>query len=193
MVVHFQPAHVRWNGARPTAIPDVLVTTSPSRWRIADILLGTPTWSARTPQGRWALYHGGTEVVVVHPGGAIVGPGADVAAALAGLGGHRHDPLDRRAAAAIGRLLTTPSATRTSVETATRWAAIRPRSWSNPAAGYWLSGTSNQPATGGTRPSGWPGAQVRAARQPVTLPHDATPRSGPPNRTQGWPPSQRAA
>src|SRR4030095_12566050 len=95
MVGPFPPAHVRGSGARRPAIPDVLVTTSPSRWRIADILLGTPTWSARTPQGRWALYHGGTEVVVVHPGGAIVGPGADVAAALAGLGGSRHHPLAR--------------------------------------------------------------------------------------------------
>src|SRR5262245_4753123 len=150
-------------------------------------------WSARTPQGRWASYHGGTEVVVVHPGGAMVGPAADVASTLARLGGHRQDPLDRRAADAIGRLLTTTSATSTSVEDTTRRAVIRPRTWSNPAAGYWLSGTSNQPGTGGTRPSGWPGTPVRAARQPVTLPHDDAPRSRPPNRTpEPAPAPQRA-
>jgi hypothetical protein len=69
MVIHYPPARLRQNSDRPTAITNVLVATSGSSSRTGDVALGTPTCSARTRHGRWALYPNGDQVVVVWPGG----------------------------------------------------------------------------------------------------------------------------
>jgi hypothetical protein len=55
MVIHYQPERLRRHSDQPTAITDVLITTSGSSYT-GDIPLGTPTCSARSRQGRWALY-----------------------------------------------------------------------------------------------------------------------------------------
>ena len=94
MVIHYPPARLRQNSDQPTAITDVLVTTSGSSSRTGDIPLGTPTCSARSRHGRWALYPNGDQVVVVWPGGALAGPPAEVARELDRLG-DGHDDLDR--------------------------------------------------------------------------------------------------
>ena len=87
MVIHYPPARLRHNSDQPTAITNVLVATSGSSSRTGDIPLGTPTCSARTRQGRWALYPNGDQVVVVWPGGALAGPPVEVARELDRLGG----------------------------------------------------------------------------------------------------------
>jgi hypothetical protein len=140
MVIHYQPERLRYNSDQPTAITNVLVATSGSSHQTRDIPLGTPTCSARSRRGRWALYPSGEEVVVVWPGGALTGPPAEVAAELDRLGGDGRDELDRGAARAIRQFLTDPAAADTA-----RWSATRARTWSTPAIGYWLSGTTNQP------------------------------------------------
>ena len=66
MVIHYPPARLRHNSDQPTAITDVLVATGSSS-RIGEIPLGTPTCSACSRCGRWALYPNGDEVVVVRP------------------------------------------------------------------------------------------------------------------------------
>src|SRR5215218_8519317 len=109
MVIHYTPERLRSNSDQPTAITDVLVATSGSSNRTGEIPLGTPTCSARSRQGRWALYPNGEEVVVVWPGGALVGPAVEVAGELDRLGGDRHDDLDRGAVRAIRRFLTDPA------------------------------------------------------------------------------------
>jgi hypothetical protein len=129
MVIHYPPARLRHNSDRPTAITNFLVTTAGSSYHTAEITLGTPTCSARTRHGRWALYPNGEEVVVVWPGGALTGPPAEVAGEL-----------DRGAAWSIRQFLTDLAA-----GDATRWSSTRTRTWSSPAAGYWLSGLTNQP------------------------------------------------
>jgi len=165
MVIHYQPGRLRRNSDQPTAITDVLVATSPSSWRTGDIPLGTPTCSARSRHGRWALYPHGDEVVVVWPGGALVGPPGEVAGELDRLGDDRHDHLDRAAAAAIRRFLTDPAA-----EDAAEWSAARKRTWSSPAVGYWLSGPVNQPGHDADTPAGWTIHPARRPRPPTTLP-----------------------
>jgi hypothetical protein len=105
-----------------------------------EIPLGTPTCSARSRRGGWALYPSGEEVVVVWPGGALTGPPAEVAGELDRLGGYGHDDLDRQAVWAIRQFLTDPAAA-----DAAPWSSTRVRTWSRPAIGYWLSGTANQP------------------------------------------------
>jgi len=70
MVLHYQPERLRYNSDQPTAITDVLIDRSGSSSRSGEIPLGSPTCSARTRQGRWALYPSGDQVVVVWPGGA---------------------------------------------------------------------------------------------------------------------------
>ena len=65
MVIHYPPARLRRNSDQPTAITDVLINGSGSSSRTGDIPLGTPTCSARSRQGRWALYPNGDQVVVV--------------------------------------------------------------------------------------------------------------------------------
>jgi len=70
MVIHYPPARLRRNSDQPTAITDVVVatSTSPSSYHTGDIPLGTPTCSARSRHGLWALYPHGEEVIVVWPG-----------------------------------------------------------------------------------------------------------------------------
>jgi hypothetical protein len=140
MVIHYPPARLRHNSDQPTAITNVLVVASGSSHQTRDIPLGTPTCSARSRGGRWALYPCGGEVVVVWPGGALAGPPAEVAGELDRLGGDGHDALDRGAVRAIRQFLTDPAA-----GDAARWSSTRTRTWSSPAIGYWLSGTTNQP------------------------------------------------
>jgi hypothetical protein len=166
MVIHYQPGRLRRNSDQPTAITGGLVATSPSSYRTGDIPLGTPTCSARTHHGRWALYPHGTEVVVVWPGGAVAGPPGEVAGELDHLGGDRHrDGLDRAAASAIRQFLTDPAA-----EDGARWSATRKPTWSSPAVGYWLSGPANQPGHHAGTPAGWTTHPARPARPPITLP-----------------------
>jgi hypothetical protein len=86
MVIHYPPARLRYNSDQPTAITDVLVATSGSSCRTGEVPLGTPTCSARSRQGRWALYPNGDQVVVVWPGGDRAGPPAEGARAQERLG-----------------------------------------------------------------------------------------------------------
>src|SRR4029453_9141664 len=69
MMTHYQPERLRRNSDRPTAITNVLAATSPSSYRTGDIPLGTPTCSARSRHGLWALYPNGARGVGVGPGG----------------------------------------------------------------------------------------------------------------------------
>jgi hypothetical protein len=171
MVIHYPPARLRRNSDQPTAITNVLVTTAGSTYHTGDIALGTPTCSARTRHGRWALYPSGDQVVVVWPGGALSGPPAEVAGALDRLGGDRHDEQDRGAALAIRQFLTDPAAADTA-----HWSSIRSRTWSSPAVGYWLSGTTNQPGYHPHRSASRPGAP--APIRPMPLP-DLSPQPTP--------------
>src|SRR5215204_18830 len=132
MVIHYLPARLRRNSDQLIAITDVLINRSGSSSRSGEIPLGTPTCSARSRQGRWALYPNGEEVVVVWPGGALVGPAVEVAGELDRLGDGQDD-LDRGAVRAIRQFLTDPAA-----QDGARWSAIRARTWSGPAVGYWL-------------------------------------------------------
>ena len=168
MVIHYPPARLRRNSDQPTAITDVLVTTTGSS-STGEISLGAPTCSARTRHGRWALYPSGEEVVVTWPGGALTGLPAEVAGELNRLGGDGHDDLDRGAVWAIRQFLTDPAAA-----DATPWSSTRSRTWSTPAIGYWLSGPANQP---GHHPqASRPGAAAPAP--PIPLP-DTSPRPTP--------------
>jgi hypothetical protein len=146
MVIHYQPGRLRRNSDQPTAITNVLFATSGSSHRTGDIPLGIPTCSARSRHGRWALYPNGAEAVVVWPGGALAGPPAEVAGELDRLGGE-HDDLDRAAASAIRQFLTDPAA-----KDGARWSASRPRTWSRPATGSWLSGPTPTPSRHQHRP-----------------------------------------
>ena len=173
MVIHYPSGRLRRNSDRPTAITDVLLATSGSSYRAGDIPLGTPTCSARSRHGRWALYSNGDEAVVVWPGGALAGPPAEVAPELNHLGGDHQDGLDRAAASAIRQFLTDPAATDSA-----RWSSTRARTWSTPAVGYWLSGPTNQPGSGDHTPASWPGAPVSPPHPPIPLP-DLSPEPAP--------------
>jgi hypothetical protein len=140
MVIHYPAARLRSNSDQPVAITNVLINTSGSS-HTGDIPLGTPTCSARTRHGRWALYPNGEEVVVLWPGGALTGLPAEVAGELDRLGDDHNDALDRGAVWAIRQFLTDPAATDTA-----QWSSTRARTWSIPAIGYWLSGVTNQPS-----------------------------------------------
>jgi hypothetical protein len=170
MVIHYQPERLRHNSDQPTAITDVLVTTSGSSYDTGDIPLGTPTCSARSRQGRWALYPNGDQVVVVWPGGALAGPAVEVARELDRLGDDRDD-LDSAAVRAIRQFLTDPAA-----HDAAPWSSTRARTWSRPAVGYWLSGPTNQPGSGDPTPASRRGAPTPAA--PMPLP-DSSPQPTP--------------
>jgi hypothetical protein len=172
MVLHYQPERLRYNSDQPTAITNVLVATSGSTCRTGDIPLGTPTCSARTRQGRWALYPNGDQVVVVWPGGALVGPAVEVAQELDRLGDGQDD-LDRAAVRAIRQFLTDPAAA-----DGARWSATRARTWSLPAVGYWLSGPTNQLQSGDHTPASWPGAPAPLPHPPIPLP-DPRPEPAP--------------
>ena len=172
MVIHYQPERLRYNSDQPTAITNVLVATSGSTCRTGDIPLGIPTCSARSRQGRWALYPNGDQVVVVWPGGALVGPAVEVAQALDRLGDGQDD-LDRAAVRAIRQFLTDPAAA-----DAAQWSATRARTWSSPALGYWLSGPTNQLQSGDHTPASWPGAPAPLPHPPIPLP-DPRPEPAP--------------
>jgi len=172
MVIHYQPERLRYNSDQPTAITDVLVATSGSSYDTGDIPLGTPTCSARSRQGHWALYPNGDQVVVVWPGGALAGPAVEVAGALDRLGSDGHlDALDRAAVRAIRQFLTDPAA-----DAAARWSSARARTWSSPAVGYWLSGPANQPGHHTHPPASRPGAPTPVP--PIPLP-DPSPQPAP--------------
>ena len=163
MVTHYPPARLRRNSDQPTAITNVMVATSGSSSRTGDIPLGTPTCSARTRQGRWALYPNGDEVVVVWPGGALAGPPAEVAGELDRLGGDHLDELDRDAVWAIRQFLTDPA-----TQDGAQWSSTRARTWSSPAVGYWLSGPTNQPGHDTYTPGSRPGTPTPVP--PIPLP-----------------------
>jgi hypothetical protein len=169
MLIHYPLGQLVRNSDQPTAITNVLAATSGSSHRTGDIPLGIPTCSARSRHGLWALYPSGAEVVVVWPGGALAGPPAEVAGELARLGGEGQDDLDRAAASAIRQFLTDPDGR----DGASRPATPRARTWSSPAAGYWISGPTNQPSHDDL-PSSWPGAPARPAQLPITLPRPHT-------------------
>ena len=172
MVIHYPPARLRHNSDQPTAITNVLVATSGSSHHTGEIPLGTPTCSAHSRQGGWALYPHGDEVVVVWPGGAVVGPAVEVAGELDRLGGGQDD-LDRAAVRAIRQFLTDPAATDSAV-----WSSTRARTWSSPAVGYWLSGPTNQPQSSDHTPASWPGAPAPLPHPPIPLP-DPSPQPAP--------------
>ena len=138
MVIHYPPARLRYNSDQPTAITNLLITTSGSSYDTGEIPLGTPTCSARSRQGRWALYPNGDQVVVVWPGGALAGPAVEVARELDRLGDGQDD-LDRAAVRAIRQFLTDPAAA-----DGARWSATRARTWSSPAV--LLAQRPHQPA-----------------------------------------------
>jgi hypothetical protein len=162
MVIHYPPAQVRHNSDQPTAITNLLITASGSS-STGEIPLGTPTCSARTRRGRWALYPNGDQVVVVWPGGALTGPPVQVAGELDRLGSDHLDALDRGAVRAIRQFLTDPA-----THDAAVWSSTRARTWSSPAVGYWLSGPTNQPGHHTHPPASRPGAPTPIP--PIPLP-----------------------
>jgi hypothetical protein len=170
MVIHYPPARLRHNSDRPTAITNVLVATSESSHQTRDIPLGTPTCSARSRHGRWALYPNGDQAIVVWPGGALAGPPAEVAGELDRLG-DGHDGLDRAAVRTIRQFLTDPAAA-----DAARWSSTRTRTWSTPAIGYRLSGTTNQPGRHTHPSASQPGAPAPAPLIPLP---DSSPQPTP--------------
>jgi hypothetical protein len=136
MFDRYPPGKIRYEGDRPVALLDVRVAASP--FRLVDLPLGPPTSLARSRRGTWALYPIGSEVVVVHPDGAVSGPVAEVAAELTRLASHdRQGDLDRDAARTIQQLLTGDGAGAGDPR------RLRTRSWPSPARGYWLSGPYN--------------------------------------------------
>jgi hypothetical protein len=170
MVIHYPPERLRHNSDRPTAITNVLITASGSS-NTGEISLGTPTCSARSRRGRWALYPNGDQVVVLWPGGALTGSPVEVAGELDRLGSDGHDDLERGAVRAIRRFLTDPSAHDAAV-----WSSTRARTWSTPAVGYWLSGATNQPGHHIHPPASRPGAPTSVP--PIPLP-DPSPQPTP--------------
>jgi hypothetical protein len=170
VVTHYPPARLRYNSDQPAAITNVLVATLGSL-STGEIPLASPTCSARTRRGRWALYPSGEEVVVVWPGGAVAGPPVEVARELDRLGGDHLDELDRGAVWAIRQFLTDPAAA-----DGAQWSATRARTWSSPALGYWLSGPTNQPGHHTHPPASRPGAPTPVP--PIPLP-DPSPQPTP--------------
>jgi hypothetical protein len=170
MVIHYPPARLRHNSDQPTAITNILLTTSGSS-HTGEIPLGTPTCSARTRHGRWALYPNGEQVVVAWPGGALAGPPVEVAGELDRLGGNHNDALDHGAAWAIRQFLTDPATHHAAV-----WSSTRTRTWSSPAVGYWLSGPTNQPSHHPHPPASQPDAPTPLP--PIPLP-DPSPQPTP--------------
>ena len=85
MTEDFDGDAVRYEGDRPVAV--------------GDLRLAQPTRMATTSAGFWGLYEVGDQVLVVHPGGAVRGPAAEVRARLAGIAADegRHEA-DREAA-----------------------------------------------------------------------------------------------
>ena len=163
MVIHYPPVRLRSNSDQPTAITNVLVATSGSL-STGEIPLATPTCSARTRRGRWALYPSGEEVMVLWPGGALAGPPVEVAGELDRLGGDHLDALDHGAVRALRQFLTDPAAD------IAPWSSTRTRTWSTPAIGYWLSGPTNQPGHHTHPPASRPGAPTPVPAIPLPDP-----------------------
>jgi hypothetical protein len=140
--VRYPPGKIRYEGDGPVALLGVRVAPS---FRLVDLPLGLPTTSARTSRGTWALYPIGSEVVVVHPVGAVSGPPAEVAAEVGRLATRdRQGDLDRQAAWTIQRLLTGDGPDRAGP------GRLGARTWSIPAKAYWLSGPDNHRQAAGT-------------------------------------------
>jgi hypothetical protein len=172
MVLHYPPERLRHNSDQPTAITDVLVATSGPSSRPGEVPLGTPTCSARSRRGRWALYPNGDQVVVVWPGGALAGAPVEVAGELDGLGDGQDD-LAHAAVWAIRQFLTDPAA-----QDGVPWSSTRTRTWSSPAVGYWLSGPTNQFQYGDPRQASRSGAPSSLPHPPIPLP-DPSPKPAP--------------
>jgi hypothetical protein len=154
MFVRYPPGKIRYQGNRPVALLGGRVPAS--SFRLVELPLGMPTSSARTSRGTWALYPLGSEVLVVHPGGAVSGPPAEVAAEVGRLAAREgQGELDRQAAKTIQHLLTGDGADRAGPR------RLGTRTWSIPAKAYWLSGPYNDhgrvhtasPECSGERPS----------------------------------------
>jgi hypothetical protein len=136
MFVRYPPGRIRFEGDRPVALLGVRVPAS--SFRLVDLPLGMPTTSARTSRGTWALYPLGSEVLVVHPDGAVSGPPVEVAAEVGRLAAREgQGELDRQAAKTIQQLLSGDGAERA------RPRRLRARTWSIPAKAYWLSDPYN--------------------------------------------------
>ena len=76
---------VRYEADRPVAV--------------GDLRLAQPTRMAATSNGFWGLYEVGDQVLVVHPGGAVRGPAAEVRSRLAGIAADEgRDDADRETA-----------------------------------------------------------------------------------------------
>lgn len=136
MFIRYPPAKIRYEADQPVAL--LGVRTAPS-YRLVDLPLGPPTTSARSQRGTWALFPLGEEVVVVHPDGAVSGPPADVAVEVGRLAAQeRQGELDRQAARTIRHLLVGDAADRAGPAQRSG-----DRTWSVPAAAYWLSGPDN--------------------------------------------------
>jgi hypothetical protein len=85
MTEDFGGDDVRYEGDRPVAV--------------GDLRLAQPTRMAATSAGFWGLYEVGDQVLVVHPGGAVRGPAAEVRSRLAGIAADEgHDDADREMA-----------------------------------------------------------------------------------------------
>jgi hypothetical protein len=164
VVTHYPPARLRYNSDQPAAITNVLVATLGSL-STGEIPLASPTCSARTRRGRWALYPSGDQIVVVWPGGAMTGSPVEVAGELDRLGGDHLDELDRGAIWAIRQFLTDPA-----TDDAAPWSSTRTRVWSSPAIGYWLSGPTNQPGHHTPSPASRPGAPTPVPAIPLPDP-----------------------
>jgi hypothetical protein len=134
--IRYPPVKVRSEGDQPVALLGVRIAPS---YRLVDLPLGPPTTSARSQRGTWALFPLGEEVVVVHPDGAVSGPPADVAVEVGRLAAQeRQGELDRQAARTIRHLLVGDAADRAGPAQRSG-----DRTWSVPAAAYWLSGPDN--------------------------------------------------
>jgi hypothetical protein len=154
MFVRYLPGKIRYESDQPVALLGVRVPAS--SFRLVDLPLGVPTTSARTSRGTWALYPLGSEVLVVHPDGAVSGPAAEVAAEVGRLAAREgQGDLDRQAAKTVQHLLTGDGAERAGPR------RLGARTWSIPAKAYWLSGPYNDhghvatasPERSGERPS----------------------------------------
>jgi hypothetical protein len=130
MIVRYPPARIRYEGDRPVAL--ISDRVKKAWFGPADLPLGWPTTSARSSRGFWALYPLGSEVVVVHPDGAVIGTPDEVAAEVSGLAAGKDQ-------GTIRQLLTGDGTDR-----ARRRRGAQGRTWSIPAKGYWLSGPYNE-------------------------------------------------
>jgi len=178
MVIHYPPARLRSNSDQPTAITNLLLATSGSSSRTGEIPLDTPTCSARTRRGRWALYPSGDQVVVVWPGGALAGPPVEVAGELDRLGRDHLDALDRGAVGAIRQFLTDPPPPMPP-------RGRRPGHGPGPAPPLATGSAAppTSPATTPTRRPAGPARRHRSRRSRCPTPARSRPQHEPPDRS----------